>query len=184
MIQGQALGELAVFGPIGRTYKAVELLPEVVVSLLASDFGKQFLLTGAALFVALQLGAQLTLALIERLALLAEVEQLIVQLATAELGLRRRQQLGQGLLTAGFARLGLSQQRVQARPAGTQLGLLFVAEQRRGECRLAGERADLQRRQPGLLLLLLIGLRLAQLFGAQLLLDSQIIRSEERRVGE
>ena len=62
------------------------------------------------------------------------------------------------------------------------MGLLFVAEQRRGECRLAGERAELQRRQPGLLLLLLIGLRLAQLLGAQLLLDSQIIGQLLRRL--
>ena len=118
MIQGQALGELAVFGPIGRTDQAVELLPEVVVSLLASDFGKQLLLTGTALFVTLQLGAQLALTLIERLALLAEVEQLLVQLATAELGLWCGQQLGQGLLTAGFARLCLGQQFLQARLEG------------------------------------------------------------------
>ena len=87
MIQGQALGELAVFGPIGRTDQAIKLLPEVVVGLLASDFGKQFLLTGAALLIALQSSAQLTLALSERLALLAEIEQLLIQLATAELGL-------------------------------------------------------------------------------------------------
>ena len=109
MIQGQALGEFAVLGTIGRADQAVELLPQVVFALLGLDLVKQALLGLPARIIALQLGADFALAFTQGLELAVKGEQLIIQILNTPLSDRAGLQCGQLLLGGTGQRLGIAQ---------------------------------------------------------------------------
>ncbi|MCY1345718.1 hypothetical protein D9M69_317830 [compost metagenome] len=149
VIEGQALGELAVLGAIGRADQPVEALPQVVLAALPFDLGEQRLLVLPALVVALQLRADFALALADLAQLLAQCHPLALQLCAVADRRRCGAQLpffGLGGLQQG---LGLSAGLVQTPAQFRERRALLVVEQRGEEPRCVGERAGRQRLCPG-----------------------------------
>src|SRR3990167_1637666 len=185
MIEGQALGKLAVLGAVGRADQAVELLPEVVLDLLGVDLGEQALLAQPPRIVTLQLGADFALALGQGFQLGSQQLQALFELFALEFAGRVGLQGGQLLVGGGFQRLGLGQGFVQALLELNQRTALLLVEQCGLEGALVAERAGGQGRRPLLRFFLQIVLILAQplrlgLLGAVQLLLTAVLLAQLR----
>ncbi|MNQ38340.1 hypothetical protein D3C85_519130 [compost metagenome] len=181
VIEGQALGELAVLGAVGRADQAVELLPEVVVDLLGGNLGEQALQILPPRLVALQLRADFALALGQGFQLGAEQLQALFELLALEFAGRIGLQGSQLLVGGGFQRLGLGQRFVQTLLELNQRSALLLVEQRGLEGALVAERAGGQGGRPllrfGLQVVLILAqpLRLGLLAAVQLLLTTLLL---------
>ncbi|MCY1269340.1 hypothetical protein D9M70_178370 [compost metagenome] len=150
MVQGQALGELAVLGAVGRAHQAVETLPEVVLGFLSPDLGEQGLLALPALLVATELGTDFPLALAQPAHPFGQGLPFSLQPFAVQLALRRSLQalcLGTRIGQQG---LGIPQLAIQALMQCQQGVALGIVQQCGQEGRLVGKGAARQALAPGI----------------------------------